>query len=82
MKKQALSSVLISIFILLIVSPIIAVGAQSQTITLYAKGGSPGKENLQLFVSMFQFNYNYRNLNPMEKFTELLHTMLCTPSVI
>ena len=40
------------------------------------------KENLQLFVSMFQFNYNYRNLNPMEKFTELLHTMLCTPSVV
>jgi len=40
------------------------------------------KTNLQLFVSMFQFNYNYRNLNPMEKFTDLLHTMLSTPSVI
>lgn len=39
------------------------------------------KKNLQLFVSMFQFNYNHRNLKPMDKFTKLLHTMLYTPSV-
>lgn len=39
------------------------------------------KKNLQLFVSMFQFNYNHKNLNPMDKFTELLHTILYTPSV-
>lgn len=39
------------------------------------------KRNLQLFVSMFQFNYNHRNLNPMDRFTELLRTILYTPSV-
>lgn len=39
------------------------------------------KKNLQLFVSIFQFNYNHRNLNPMDKFTQLLHTILYTPSV-
>ena len=39
------------------------------------------KRNLQLFVSMFQFNYNHRTLNPMDVFTELLRTILYTPSV-
>jgi len=39
------------------------------------------KRNLQLFVSMFQFNYNLRYLSPMDRFTELLRTMLYTPSV-
>ena len=39
------------------------------------------KRNLQLFVSMFQFNYNLRYLSPMDRFTELLRTMLYAPSV-
>jgi hypothetical protein len=39
------------------------------------------KKNLQLFVSMFQFNYNHRNLNSPDRFTELLRTILHTPSV-
>jgi len=39
------------------------------------------KRNLRLFVSMFQFNYNHRDLNPMDRFTELLRTMLYTTSV-
>jgi len=30
---------------------------------------------------MFQFNYNHRDLNPMDRFTELLRTMLYTTSV-
>jgi len=39
------------------------------------------KRNLQRFVSIFQFNYNHRDLNPMDLFTELLRTILHTPSV-
>jgi transposase-like protein len=39
------------------------------------------KRNLQLFVSLFQFNYNHRGLNSMDRFTELLRTILYTPSV-
>ena len=39
------------------------------------------KGNLQRFVSIFQFNYNHRGLKPMGVFTELLRTILYTPSV-
>jgi len=38
------------------------------------------KRNLQLFVSMFQFNYNHRGLKSMDRFTELLRAMLYTTS--
>jgi hypothetical protein len=34
------------------------------------------------FVSMFQFNYNHRDLNPTDKFTELLRTIIYAPSII
>ena len=43
LKKQTLSSVLISTLILTIVLPMTTVAAQNQTIILYAKGGDHGK---------------------------------------
>ena len=38
------------------------------------------KRNFQFFVSMFQFNYNHRDLNTTDWFTELIRTILYTPS--
>jgi len=32
--------------------------------------------NLYKFVSLFQFNYNYRNLNPTDKFLSLMDTAI------
>jgi transposase-like protein len=36
------------------------------------------KKNLYLFISMFEFNFNHRDLNPMDKFLVLISNMIST----